>query len=84
MPNPFAEQGISKILRMLQHPRSHTISDRGSLVGSALESSLQLLQLEAGCEGQVLESAYGLVAKMITRCWMQVLWEFLGLCSSVC
>ena len=76
MPHPYTEQGISKVDMIMQHA-PHTRFKNGTLVGSAVEASLELLQLEAGCTGPVLESDLAHFDKMITPSWLKTLWEFL-------
>jgi len=70
LPNPYWEQGISRLHLFLEHANS--TSSKGILI----HASLEFLQLELGMHTNLFLLPYDTWNFLATDCWIKMLWYF--------
>ena len=62
--------GINYIQALLDHTWSKSVT------GQLMRVSLENMKLELGLQGSVLNHDYSTYNHLVTKCWMEHLWEF--------
>ena len=66
----YTTMGINHIQALLDQTWSNSIT------GQLMQVSLENMKLELGLQGSVLNHAYSTYNHLVTKCWMEHLWEF--------